>query len=508
MQIFAKKRIRLAAFAYPVLLTGCWPGGASQGDAVDKQGAGVVKETDSDRTAFQYFVSKGLSDVQAAGIVGNLDQESGMDPTVYQYDGGPGRGIAQWSTGGRWDSDSSDNVMWFASTEGGDGWSLQTQLDFIWYELNTYGFGFADLRAATDVSSATLAFMDKYEICGQCDSSNRIAHAQAALDAFGGSTPPPAAPREGTQAFVYPSQQHFLNSDGAGNIRHHWWDATAGSVTTDTWATGTTGTPVTFVDGTSQHFFARGTDGSLEHWFWDPVNGAGHDDWAPNGGLAGDPAAMMIGDYQAVWAVDQAGSLQHWYWGPSSNGVQHDTWGAGAVGRPTVLVTPNGDQHVFARGPSGTLEHWWWTASAGLSHDTWGSGLASDPTAVAIDDFQDVWAVDEGGNLQQWYWGPNTNGVQEDTWGAGVVGRPSTFATPSGEQHAFVRGTGGTLEHWWWTSSAGLSHDTWGNGITGDPTAEAIDDQQHVWALDGAGHAQHRYWDPAKNAIAHDDWGQ
>ena len=47
--------------------------------------------------------------MQAAGIIGNLDQESGMDPTISQYDGGPGRGIAQWSTGGRWDTDANSH---------------------------------------------------------------------------------------------------------------------------------------------------------------------------------------------------------------------------------------------------------------------------------------------------------------------------------------------------------------------------------------------------------------
>jgi Repeat of unknown function (DUF346)/CHAP domain len=318
---------------------------------------------------------------------------------------------------------------------------------------------------------------------------------------------PPPPPPEGSQAFLSPNQQHLVNRDGAGNVRHHWWDGSSNSVTTDTWGTGVAGQPVTFIDGTSQHVFARGNDGSLQHWFWDPVNGAGHDNWAPNGGLTGDPAAIMIGDYQDVWAVDNGGKLQHWFWGPSSNGVQHDTWGSGVVGRPSVFVTTSGDQHAFARGTGGTLEHWWWTQSAGFSHDTWGSGLAGDPAALAIGDFQDVWGVDGGNNLQHWYWGPNTNGVQHDTWGSGVVGRPSVVVSPDGDQHAFVRGTGGSVEHFWWDAHAGVSHDTWGSGIAQDPTAEIIDAQQHVWAVDAAGHAQHWFWDPAGDGIQHDDWG-
>lgn len=323
--------------------------------------------------------------------------------------------------------------------------------------------------------------------------------------ADGGATPPGP---EGSQAFLYPNQQHFLHADGAGNIRHHWWDGGQQTITTNTWGTGTAGQPVSFVHGTSQHVFARGADGSLPHWYWDPVNGGRFDNWAPNGGLAGDPAAIVFGDYEAVWAVDQGGKLQHWHWGPDTNGVQHDTWGSGVVGRPTVFVTSNGEQHAFARGTGGTLEHWWWTPSTGILHDTWGSGLAADPVALAIGEFQAVWAVDGAGKLQHWYWGPKTNGVQHDTWGSGVVGRPSVVVTSGGEQHAFVRGTGGTLEHFWWTPNVGIKHDTWGNGISQDPTAALIGAQQHVWALDSAGNAQHWFWDPATSSIKHDNWGK
>jgi hypothetical protein len=60
--------------------------------------------------AFDFFRHKGLSKSQAAGIVGNLQQESSVDPTADQA-GGPGRGIAQWGVGGRWDSSPRDNLM-------------------------------------------------------------------------------------------------------------------------------------------------------------------------------------------------------------------------------------------------------------------------------------------------------------------------------------------------------------------------------------------------------------
>src|SRR5579863_10246567 len=112
----------------------------------------------NDKAAFDYFLGKGLVNFQAAGIVGNLDQESGVDPTAVQS-GGPGRGIAQWSVGGRWDTDANDNAVWYAAQQGQSVDSLQLQLDFIWYELTTFpNYGLASLIASTDVTSATIAF--------------------------------------------------------------------------------------------------------------------------------------------------------------------------------------------------------------------------------------------------------------------------------------------------------------------------------------------------------------
>jgi hypothetical protein len=166
---------------------------APPGEAVGTSSAAL---TGNDMTAYEFFVAKGLTSYQAAGIVGNLDQESGMDPTISQYGGGPGRGIAQWSAGGRWDTDSNDNVEWYAAKEGESATSLELQLQFIWYELTTFsGYGLSELRASTNVSAATIAFETYYEGCGECDQSNRIAYAQAALNAYGSTPPPPPAPR-------------------------------------------------------------------------------------------------------------------------------------------------------------------------------------------------------------------------------------------------------------------------------------------------------------------------
>jgi hypothetical protein len=140
------------------------------------------------RTAFNYFVAKGLTETQAAGIVGNLMQESSVRPTAVEYSGGPGRGIAQWSVGGRFNT-GSKSLTSYANARGANRWALQTQLDFIWYEMATVGgYGLTELRAATTITAAVTAFQNKYEICGTCAQTQRLAYARQALADYGGTT--------------------------------------------------------------------------------------------------------------------------------------------------------------------------------------------------------------------------------------------------------------------------------------------------------------------------------
>jgi hypothetical protein len=151
---------------------------------------------DNDKAAYDFFRAKGLTNFQAAGVVGNLDQESGVDPTIYQYNGGPGRGIAQWSAGARWDSTDGDNVVQYANQHGEDEWSLELQLEFVWYELTTFEwYGLAELQASTTLEEATQAFEDKYEGCVYanfpvCALPSRVQFAQGILDAYGDDPAP------------------------------------------------------------------------------------------------------------------------------------------------------------------------------------------------------------------------------------------------------------------------------------------------------------------------------
>ena len=142
--------------------------------------------TATEQGAYNFFLSKGLTSYQAAAIVGNLMQESNVQPTSVQP-GGPGRGIAQWSVGGRWNASHGDNLVAYASSRGESPTSLTLQLEFVWYELETFaGYGLSKLRASRSVAAATVIFQTDFEACGQCDQTTRIHYAEMVLATHGG----------------------------------------------------------------------------------------------------------------------------------------------------------------------------------------------------------------------------------------------------------------------------------------------------------------------------------
>jgi hypothetical protein len=159
-------------------------------DTSDDPGTSSTEQdlSSNEHAAFDYFVARGLTKRQAAGIVGNLIQESSVIPTAVEFGGGPGRGIAQWSVGGRWNVSHHDNVTWYADQHNEGRWKLHTQLAFIWYELHSVGgYGLTALRNTRTIRGATLVFMRDFEMCGTCDSSNRVEYAHQVYNAYAGT---------------------------------------------------------------------------------------------------------------------------------------------------------------------------------------------------------------------------------------------------------------------------------------------------------------------------------
>jgi LysM repeat protein len=107
--------------------------------------------------AMTFFQAQGWTHAQAAGIVANLDAESGMDANIRQHGGGPGYGLAQWEGPRQADFRAWAGKDITRSTFG-------EQLRFIQHELSTTESGAARaLRQATSASDAGSIVCRLYE---------------------------------------------------------------------------------------------------------------------------------------------------------------------------------------------------------------------------------------------------------------------------------------------------------------------------------------------------------
>ncbi len=122
----------------------------------------------------------GLTPTAAVGIVANLKAESNLDPAIKQLSGGPGRGLAQWEKGGRYDTDPI-NLVKFAKKKGTNWSDLDTQIDFILHEMERhpeYKKVKDMLNKAGNVEDATLIFLKKYEKAGTPHTDKRLKFAK------------------------------------------------------------------------------------------------------------------------------------------------------------------------------------------------------------------------------------------------------------------------------------------------------------------------------------------
>ncbi len=136
--------------------------GADSGAATSS----VTIDTSDNLQAFlEYFTGKGFSLASAAGMAGNIRQESNFNPAVIQggaiakddynpVNGTKGFGLAQWTSSGR-----QQNLVNFAKSKNKPITDLGMQLDFMWKEMNdgAYKDMLAKLNANTSDPVAAAA---------------------------------------------------------------------------------------------------------------------------------------------------------------------------------------------------------------------------------------------------------------------------------------------------------------------------------------------------------------
>jgi hypothetical protein len=152
---------------------------------------------DNAQAAFNFYVAQGLEPHQAAGIVGNLQGESGQGLNPSAINKGDGRdgsdsiGIAQWN------GPRAEALKAYAASKGTDWTDLNTQLEFLHSELKgPEAKAYAGLTAAKtpeEAGQAMLAFERPKDWNKPGAHPERAQYAARAFSTYGGQ-PGQAAP--------------------------------------------------------------------------------------------------------------------------------------------------------------------------------------------------------------------------------------------------------------------------------------------------------------------------
>ncbi|MDT2581172.1 phage tail spike protein [Lactococcus petauri] len=136
--------------------------------------------TDQEKNAWivwQFLKSKGYTEQAAAGILGNMDQESGVMPDTEQI-GGPAYGLVQWDGSAyplvppaTWNGREYVQKLMRAAGISGDYKIAKTQSQLLeWCMFNgqyiktsAYPYSVAQFKGLTDISTATTAFEANFE---------------------------------------------------------------------------------------------------------------------------------------------------------------------------------------------------------------------------------------------------------------------------------------------------------------------------------------------------------
>lgn len=128
---------------------------------------------------WNFLRAQGFSAAATAAIMGNIQQESGFDPTIEEIGNAVGFGLCQWSYERR------TNLINWCNNNGYDYSTVEGQLAYLIYELeggdptcvslmNQMCGGLEGFKQLTDVALATQIFQQCFERAGIPNMGNRI----------------------------------------------------------------------------------------------------------------------------------------------------------------------------------------------------------------------------------------------------------------------------------------------------------------------------------------------
>lgn len=145
---------------------------------------------------YGYFHSKDFTIESIAGMLGNLQQESNINPGMKQTaSASSGWGLIQWTP--------SSNLTKYASAHGSDWATGEIQTQLMWDEIiNGYGgqwlpkpnkgypYTGKEFSQLTNVTTACMAYLIERERAGAEVAEKRVAYANAWYEYLTGVTPP------------------------------------------------------------------------------------------------------------------------------------------------------------------------------------------------------------------------------------------------------------------------------------------------------------------------------
>lgn len=148
------------------------PGDGSGGNDGDVPPELTTEKEKNAWAVWQFLKSKGYSEQAAAGILGNMDQESGIMPDIDEGGGGSGYGLVQWTSPIAGESGRAYVQRLLAQAGiSGDYRNITTQLKLLdWHMHNgqyipsaAYPYSVAEFKALTDIGTATMTFEANFE---------------------------------------------------------------------------------------------------------------------------------------------------------------------------------------------------------------------------------------------------------------------------------------------------------------------------------------------------------
>ena len=205
--------------------------GSAINNKINKEYENVIINTDASATTSRYekstwdfFKGQGFTDEATAGIMGNLKQESGINPTSIQGNGrGPAAGIAQW------ESYSSKSKRWksmanYCKSKGKNWTDLTCQLEYLIKELEGADSttasllkrkcgGLSQFKNLKDYKKACKIFEESFERAGKPMMSRRYQYAQTIYNKYKGTSS-----GGGTGETIWKGTPHSLSSSEAAFV--------------------------------------------------------------------------------------------------------------------------------------------------------------------------------------------------------------------------------------------------------------------------------------------------